>query len=62
MADGGGGGGGAGMGMVVGALAVVVAVIGVVVFAGGNFGMNKTTNVNIKPPSISAPSVPTAGK
>ncbi|MGA0601985.1 hypothetical protein ACO2Q3_14865 [Caulobacter sp. KR2-114] len=59
MADN-GGGGGAGMGLMVGALAVVVAVIGVVVFTGGNFGQSKTMDVNIKPPPISAPSAPAA--
>ncbi len=59
MADG-NGGGGAGMGMVVGALVAVVAVIGVVMFTGGNFGQSKTMNVNIKPPPISAPAAPAA--
>ncbi len=52
-------GGGAGMGMIVGALVVIVAVIGIVVYTGcGNFGGTKTMNVNIKPPAVSAPAAP----
>jgi hypothetical protein len=55
MAD--GGGGGAGMGVIVGALVVVVAVIGVVVFANG-FHTSKSVDVNIHAPSVSAPAAP----
>ena len=56
MAD--GSGGGAGMGVIVGALVVVVAIIGVVVF-GGNFASNKSVDVNVHAPATSAPSAPT---
>lgn len=52
MAD--NGGGGAGMGMIVGALVVVVAIIGVVFFTGGNFGGSKNVNVNLHVPSASS--------
>lgn len=50
-------GGGMGVGLILGALAVV-AIIGAVVFAGGNFGTPKSVDVNVKAPSISAPSAP----
>ena len=50
--------GGAGMGLIVGALVVVVAIIGFVIYQGGSFGSSKTVNVNVKPPSISAPAAP----
>lgn len=53
-------GGGAGLGMVVGALVVIVAVIGIVMYTGGNFGGSKTVDVNIKPPTVSAPAAPAA--
>jgi hypothetical protein len=55
MAD--GSGGGAGMGVIVGALVVVVAIIGVVVF-GGNLTSTKSVDVNVHAPAISAPSAP----
>jgi hypothetical protein len=55
MADG-SGGGGAGVGIVVGALVVVVAIIGVMMFTGGNFGSTKHVDVNIHAPA--APSAP----
>ena len=58
MADG-SGGGGAGLGVIVGALVVVVAIIGFVAFGGGNFGSStKNVNVNLHAPGISAPSAP----
>ena len=57
MAD--GSGGGAGVGIIVGALLVVVAIIGIVVFGGGNFTSTKNVDVNVHPPAISAPSAPT---
>lgn len=41
-------GGGMGVGLILGAL----------VFAGGNFGTPKSIDVNVKAPSISAPSAP----
>lgn len=53
MADG-SGGGGAGMGVIVGALVVVVAIIGVVVFEGGRLSPTKNVNVNIHAPSLPA--------
>jgi len=54
------GDGGAGMGVIVGALLVVVIIIAFFVFGGGRFfGGTKNVNVNIKPPSISAPAAPT---
>jgi len=59
MADNSGsGGGGAGMGLIVGALVVVVAIIGFFVYQGGSFGSSKTFNVNVKAPSVSAPAAP----
>ena len=54
MADG-SGGGGAGMGVIVGALVVVVAIIGVMMFTGGNFGGAKHVDVNVHAPPVSAP-------
>lgn len=52
-------GGGAGMGLIVGALVVIVAVIGIVMYTGGNFGGgSKTVDVNIKAPTVSAPATP----
>jgi hypothetical protein len=54
MADG-GGGGGAGLGVIVGALVVVIAIIGVVTFSNG-FHTSKTVDVNIHAPA--APAVP----
>ena len=45
------------MGIVVGALVVVVAVIGVIMFAGGNFGGTKHVDVSVHAP-VSAPSAP----
>lgn len=51
-------GGGAGMGLIVGALVVIVAVIGIVMYTGGNFGGSKTVDVNIKAPTVSAPAAP----
>jgi hypothetical protein len=59
MADGDGGGGGAGMGVIVGALVVVVAIIGVFMFSNG-FHTSKTMDVNIHAPSMSAPAAPVA--
>jgi hypothetical protein len=56
MAD--GSGGGAGMGVVVGALVVVVAIIGFVVFTGGNFGTTKSVDVNVHAPSLPTASAP----
>lgn len=53
-------GNGMGVGLILGALVVVVAIIGAVVFAGGNFGGGKTIDVNVKTPTISAPSTPTS--
>lgn len=53
---GGSGGGGAGLGVIVGALVVVVAVIGVMVFAGGNLTSTKNVDVNLHAPAIAAPS------
>jgi hypothetical protein len=61
MADG-SGGGGAGLGVIVGALVVVVAIIGVVALGGGNFGQSKQMDVNIHTPNISAPSAPSPSK
>ena len=55
MAD--GSGGGAGMGVIVGALVVVVAIIGVMVF-GGNLTSTKNVDVNVHAPAMSAPSAP----
>jgi hypothetical protein len=46
------------MGVIVGALVVVVAIIGVVVFAGGNLTSTKNVDVNVHAPAISAPSAP----
>jgi hypothetical protein len=57
MADG-SSGGGVGVGLIVGALVVVVAIIGVVVF-GGNFTSTKNVDVNVHAPAISSPSAPT---
>ena len=57
MADG-SSGGGAGMGMVVGALVVIVAIVGVVAFTGGNFGQSKHVDVNVHAPSMPSPSAP----
>jgi hypothetical protein len=60
MADG-GGGVGVGVGLIVGALVVVVAIIGVAVFAGGNFGATRHMDVNVHAPGLTAPSA-TPGK
>ena len=57
MAD---GGRGAGLGLVVGALVVVVAIIGVFVVSGG-LHTSKTVDVNIHAPTVSAPSAPASG-
>jgi len=54
-------GGSAGMGMVVGALLVLVLIIGAfLVFGGGNFfgGGHKSVDVNINAPSLPSPSAP----
>jgi hypothetical protein len=56
MADG-GGGGGAGMGVIVGALVVVVAIIGVFMFSNG-FHTSKNVDVNVHAPTMSAPAAP----
>jgi hypothetical protein len=53
VADG-SGGGGAGMGVIVGGLVVVVAVIGFMMFSGGNFGSTRNVNVNLHAPSLPA--------
>jgi hypothetical protein len=53
-------GGGMGVGLILGALVVVVAIIGAVVFAGGYVGGSKSVDVNIKTPTLSAPSAPTS--
>lgn len=45
------------MGVIVGALVVVVAIIGVVVF-GGNLTSTKSVDVNVHAPGLSAPSAP----
>jgi hypothetical protein len=58
MADG-SGGGGAGMGVIVGALVVVVAIIGIFMFSNG-FHTSKNVDVNIHAPTMSAPSAPAA--
>jgi hypothetical protein len=55
MAD--GSGGGAGLGVIIGALVVVVAILGVVVF-GGSFNSTKNVDVNVHAPAISTPSAP----
>ena len=55
MAD--GSGGGAGLGVIVGALVVVVAIIGFVAFS-GNFTSTKNVNVNLHTPDVSAPAAP----
>jgi len=49
-------GGGAGIGVIVGALVVVVALVGFFALSGGNmFGGGHDTNVNVHVPSISTP-------
>jgi hypothetical protein len=58
MADNSGGGGGAGIGVIVGGLVVAVAIIGFLVVNGGGLNASKHVDVNIKAPSISAPSAP----
>ncbi len=45
------------MGIIVGALVVVVAIIGVMVF-GGNLTSTKNVDVNVHAPAMSAPSAP----
>jgi hypothetical protein len=42
------------MGVIVGGLVVAVAIIGVVVFAGGGFSSTKNVNVNLHAPSLPA--------
>ena len=57
MADGNSGGSSA-LAFIVGGLVVVVAVLGFLVYSGGFGAPSKTVNLNIKPPSVSAPAVP----
>jgi hypothetical protein len=47
---------GMGVGLILGVLVVVVAIIGAVVFGDGNF--LKPKSIDVKTPSISAPSAP----
>ncbi|HEY3888273.1 MAG TPA: hypothetical protein VGL73_06840 [Caulobacteraceae bacterium] len=58
MADGNSGGGSSALAFIVGALVIVVAVLGFLVYSGGVGAPSKTVNLNIKPPSMSAPAVP----
>jgi hypothetical protein len=51
-------GGSSALAFVVGGLVVVVAVLGFLVYSGGFGAPSKTVNLNIKPPTVSAPAVP----